>query len=426
MPHQRFNSDQWDVLVVAISQTVQNETGPAGLLADSRLEGLRSVAPATHARLLQLIELAKDGLPQMHANGLFAHTVRKTNDNGGTGSGVRAEGDSLRYAINCALGLSYTDEETQRRLLDGRTAADLALQCAHRAQSSQDPGAVALAAWTAAEAAGVFTSELFAHLVALLESNRPIDTVDCSWTLIAAVAGSRLGDTRTLTRLARDRLLKGQGPYGLFPHHLPASASGRLRAHIGCFADQVYSTQGLARLSMISHDPDALAAANASGDAICRLQGPQGQWWWHYDTRNGTVVEGYPVYSVHQHAMGPMALLDLRDAGGHDHMASIARGIDWLDGPNEAGQSLVCNADNVIWRKVARHEPKKLVRAISAATTAAAPGLKVPGLDAVFRPGRIDYECRPYELGWLLFAWLSDGMKERLSAGPAAAEERPQ
>jgi len=20
-------------------------------------------------------------------------------------------------------------------------------------------------------------------------------------------------------------------------------------------------------------------------------------------------------------------------------------------------------------------------------------------------PGRVDYECRPYELGWLLYAW---------------------
>lgn len=406
----------------AINQIIQGAADSAGELASSRMGDLKAVAPKTHARTVQLIELAKNGLPQMHDGGFFAHTVRKIDDR--AQSGVRAEGDSLRYAANVALGLSYVDEETQHRVLGGRSAPDLAIQCAERAMSSSDAGAIALSAWTAAEAADHFASDLFDHLVALLESRQPIDTVDCSWTLIAAVAGAPLGDTRTLTRLTRDRLLKGQGPHGLFPHHLPQSASGRWRAHIGCFADQVYSTQGLSRLSMLTHDPEALAAANASGGAICRLQGPQGQWWWHYDTRNGTVVEGYPVYSVHQHAMGPMALLDLREAGGTDHMEAIAKGIDWLDGPNEAGQSLVCEANNVVWRKVARHEPKKLVRAISAATTAAAPGLKVPGLDSVFRPGRIDYECRPYELGWLLFAWLSDGMKGRLARTQPTGGER--
>jgi hypothetical protein len=27
-------------------------------------------------------------------------------------------------------------------------------------------------------------------------------------------------------------------------------------------------------------------------------------------------------------------------------------------------------------------------------------------LDRVCPPGVIDYECRPYELGWLLYAWV--------------------
>jgi hypothetical protein len=333
---------------------------------------------------------------------------------------VKAEGDSLRYAINTALGLSYLDEAEQRQILEGRTAHDLVRQCADRALHSHDHGAVALAAWTAAEASGLFTEALFARLLKHLQSKGPVETVDCSWTLIAAVAGSLYGDTSELTKLARDRLLEGQGPYGLFPHHLPASASGRLRAHIGCFADQVYSTQGLSRLYVATQDHEALTAANASGGAICRLQGPLGQWWWHYDTRNGTVVEGYPVYSVHQHAMGPMALLDLREAGGDDHLKSLALGIRWIDGPNEASQSMVNDGNNVIWRKVARREPKKLVRGVNAATTSVVPRLKVPGLDTIFPPGVIDYECRPYELGWMLYAWLGGGSVLRHGAAQTA------
>jgi hypothetical protein len=38
------------------------------------------------------------------------------------------------------------------------------------------------------------------------------------------------------------------------------------------------------------------------------------------------------------------------------------------------------------------------------------PSLRLAGLDRVFPPGRIDYECRPYELGWLLYAWLASGV----------------
>jgi hypothetical protein len=378
-----------------------------------RIHALGAVSPESRTRLEHLIGLAKRGLPQMEDKGFFAHTVRRKTE--GSGTGVQAEGDSLRYAINVALGLSFIGVSEQRQILNGRSADDLVRQCAERALESDDPGAIALAAWTAAEAISLFTEALFERLLKLLRSNEAVATVDCSWVLIAAVAASQIGDTSALTQLARDRLLEGQGPYGLFPHHLPATASGRLRSHIGCFADQVYSTQGLARLSVASNDTEALAAANASGGAICRLQGPQGQWWWHYDTRTGTVVEGYPVYSVHQHAMAPMALLDLREAGGTDHMRSLALGLNWLHGENEAGQSMVSEGDNVIWRKIARREPKKLVRAISAATTSVIPGMKFPGLDALFPPGVIDFECRPYELGWLLYAWLCGGTVQKLS-----------
>ncbi len=369
-----------------------------------RMEALAAVSPLARLRLDELVELAKRGLPRMHANGFFCHTVRRSED-----LSVRPEGDSLRYAINVALGLSFIPEPEQRRILHGETANDLVLQTMNRAQFSEDAGAVALAAWTAAEAANVYAGVLFARLTGILKSTEPMDTVDCSWTLLAAIAGRHLGDTTELTALARGRLLDAQGPSGLFPHHLPPSASGWLRGHVGCFADQVYSTQGLARLSLVDDDPAALAAAEASAAAICRLQGPAGQWWWHYDVRNGTVVEGYPVYSVHQHAMAPMALLDLREAGGTDYMREVALGLAWLDQRNEAAQSMVSETDSVIWRKVGRREPRKFVRALSATTTATLPGLKLPGLDTVFPPGQVDHECRPYELGWLLYAWLSGG-----------------
>jgi hypothetical protein len=40
-------------------------------------------------------------------------------------------------------------------------------------------------------------------------------------------------------------------------------------------------------------------------------------------------------------------------------------------------------------------------------------------LDLIFPPGVVDRECRPFELGWLLYAWHRD---ERHLAGVDAAE----
>ncbi len=349
----------------------------------------------------------------MHENGAFAHTMRAGSDRA-----VLAEGDSLRYAAIVALGLAFVDQAEQRQILGGASAAELAQITARRAQSSNDPGAIALAAWAGAEAANIYAGSLFRYLNNLLASNAAIETVHCSWILLAALAARHLGETDALAASARNRLVGAQGANGLFPHYLPASFSGRLRAHIGCFADQVYPIQALARFSVAYRDQSALAAANACAARICKLQGIAGQWWWHYDTRNGSIVEGYPVYSVHQHAMAPMALLDLREAGGADHSDAVARGLGWLEEHPEVSVPLVSHENNVIWRKAARREPKKAVRAISAMTTALRPGLLLPGLDAIFPPCEVDYECRPYELGWLLYAWLSGGALTKLRDRP--------
>lgn len=382
-----------------------------GAPPSNRLQALGAVSSTARAQVDRLALLAQQGLPQMHNECAFFHTMRG-DDSGGS---VRPEGDSLRYAANVASGLACIEEGLQRRILGGASAADLALLCAKRAETSTDPGAVALSAWAAAEVADTYAEPLLRQLRTLLDSRAPMATVSCAWTLIAALAAQHLGDTRELSIIAASRLIAGQGASGLFPHMLPANSNGWLRAHVGSFADQVYSTQGLARLFVAQKNSAALAAAEACAERICALQGPAGQWWWHYDVRDGSVVEKYPVYSVHQHAMGPMALLDLREAGGTDHMISVVKGLGWLEQHPEVAAPLVCEPLGVIWRKAARREPRKAVRAIAAITTGLKPGLHLPGLDRIFPPKKVDYECRPYELGWLLYAWLSGGAVQKLA-----------
>jgi hypothetical protein len=299
-----------------------------------------------------------------------------------------------------ALGLSRVDESDQRAALGG-TAADLARSCLSAARRDADPGAVALALWAAAEVAGATDPTLVRILTTRLETQ--VDTVVVAWSLVAAIAvGS---DATALRDVAANRLLECQGADGIFPHQIPRGRG--VRSHIGSFADQIYPTQAFARLARATGDRDWLAVANRTARRLVDLQGDHGQWWWHYDHRDGSVVERFPVYSVHQHAMAPMVLFELIEAGGDDHRSAIGAGVRWLTTHPECVEPLIVPELGVVWRKVGRHEPCKLSRAIGAASTAIRPRLQIPGVDRFLTPGKVDYECRPYELGWLLYAWAA-------------------
>jgi hypothetical protein len=361
-----------------------------------------------------LTALAVRGLTEMYQSEdqYFPYTMRGVRS--ATGPRLKTEGDNLRYAAIGALGLAMLPTWCQKHVLAGDDAPQLARTVVARAIGNQDPGVIALAAWAAAEAAGEFADELFDDLKSRVASNVPMPTVDASWALTAAIAAQDLGDTSALASTLADRLLAAAGPTGVFPHMLPAAAQSMIRRHVGCFADQVYPIQALSRWFVVSQDRTALAAASRCAQVLVDRQGPDGQWWWHYDVRDGSVVEGFPVYSVHQHAMGPMALHELREAGGDDHDAATALGLRWLETHPEVIDELISERLNVIWRKVGRHEQRKVVRRMAALTTARIPGLHLPLIDRVWPPGRIDYECRPYELGWLLYAWAANDVIGKL------------
>lgn len=384
------------------------DSGPdrADVRADARPDAIDQVTPGLAAWVGRLSLLATRGLQAAYDPDadVFAQTVRAIR----TPAGVRIqrEGTSLRYAAIAALGLSRLPRPQQRTVLDGLAADELATLSVRRAEGSPDPGAVALAVWAAAET-GAYAKPLIDRLRAEIASGRPLPTVDAAWILTAAVRANVLGDTDDLVAAASELLCRHDGP--AYPHVLPATGGSRWRAHVGSFADQVYPLQAFARASVLTGDRDLLARADRIATTIVSAQGAAGQWWWHYDARNGSVVERFPVYSVHQHAMAPMVLFDLWEAGGADHRPAIARGLEWLRTHPETLDELVSERHGLIWRKVGRREPRKTARAAGALATSVRPGLRVPGLDKVLPPGPIDHECRPYELGWLLYAWLPAG-----------------
>lgn len=388
----------------------------------------------------QLVErlrgLAVRGLPKMYLADTdeFAFTRAA-----GTDGRLELRGTSTRYAAIVALGARGLTGADQRAVFGGRTRAEFVDLLVGRLPRVDDLGDVALICWAAADAAVESLPRAVARLRELDDPARPRYVVEVSWVLSALAAARPHVDVEVELARVRRRLLASRSAGGpLFPHATGPSAPGSgsrglvawYRTHVACYADQVYPIQALARLHRCGDDPEALAAATACADRICQAQGAGGQWWWHYDARTGAPVEGYPVYTVHQHAMGPMALLDLADAGGPRHDEAIQRGLRWITAPAEfepaggagvEGVPMILDDEAVTWRKVYRGDPRKVVRGVRGLTTRVVPGLRLPGLDRVYRPSAVDRECRPYELGWLLFAWGGPQSPGDSSTAPATA-----
>ncbi|WP_193511239.1 hypothetical protein [Streptomyces griseoloalbus] len=383
-------------------------------MTTSRLATLGRDEPSLLPLAQRLLSLAESGLPAMLLPGqeAFAFTMAGTKAPDGSWS-LERRGTSTRYAAITALGVRHLPEDRQRVVLAGRTAQEFTGSLVESLPSVTNLGDAALIAWAAAETGHPKLSDALAGVEALDDHDRPQYTVEAAWVLSALAAARDSADVERPLAAARDRLLRariGNGP--LFPHATGPGLVPWYRAHVSCFADQTYPLQALARAHAGGDgDPEALAASEACAARLCELQGEGGQWWWHYDARTGGVVEGYPVYSVHQHAMAPTALFDLADAGGSDFGASIRKGLRWMtDVPELAGhpaaqEPLIVDGLSVTWRKVYRGDPKKAVRAARGLSTRAVPGLRLTPLDRVYRPLSVDHECRPYELGWMLHAW---------------------
>src|SRR4051812_5996547 len=349
-----------------------------GRVADvvSGVTDVHSVALPT--LLDRLSEISVRGLSEMYEprSLSFPRTLRE----GAAKRGLVAQGMSVRYAAIAALGLSRLAEPARRGVLAGRDVGDLVPGILGLALAGRDPGATALSVWAAVEVAAATGPDVTLSQPERL--TRPIDklsgnvrpastasTVEHAWTLVALLAAARSGEATELaggadqladaTDRAAHLLLAAQGSSGLFPHVLPADQLGRFRSHVGCFADQAYAIQALARYATATGDRAALDAAARCADRLVALQGGHGQWWWHYDWRYGTVVERYPVYSVHQHAMAPMALMELREAGGPDHRPAVAAGLRWLVERPESNADLIAAGLGGGGAKAARPDPAK-------------------------------------------------------------------
>jgi hypothetical protein len=351
--------------------------------------------------IVDMRDLAIRALRRMYLQdqGLYAFCLRRTDQ------GDRLEGISRRYTAIVLLALADEAPDVVAQALPTADPHDLCGRLIDHTDRADDIGEVALTLWAARAFNHPGVDRVHQRLAAMDPVNCSSPTVEVAWALTSLVVRDECVD-RPLADAVANRLMSSfDRRADLFPHWPIGAAASAMRAHVACFADLVYPIQALSYYYRATQDQNALALAQRCARRMCELQGEQGQWWWHYDARTGHVLERFPVYAVHQDAMAPMALFALQDACGEDHTPAVIKGVEWLLEAPEISGSLIDRAADVIWRKVARHEPGKMARSVQAAASRVHPALRVPGVDLVFPPGSIDYESRPYHMGWLLHAF---------------------
>ena len=359
---------------------------------------VESISVSSASLVERMRRIALRGLPAMFSPRDALFVFRRSLRNGA----IVNEGLSHRYSAITLIALARESQRDRDAALHGLDATTVLRQAASRSVTLGD---VALACWAAVELqAQELQERLRRQLHELEPDRRPCPTVDLAWAL-TALSVDPSGDARGLRdRVAQRLITLYDERSGTFPHG--AGTTGALRSHVACFADQIYPVQALAEYVARTGDPRARTVAESAASHLCARQGLAGQWWWHYDTRTGDIVERYPVYAVHQDGMAPMALRALERVSDLRFSASIANGLEWLaSAPEIDGRSLINDEDDVIWRKVARHERLRAARYVQAAVTRMRPGTVWPGLDQLFPAGAVDFECRPYHLAWLLYAW---------------------
>ena len=382
----------------------------------------RVAAPQTdkdRATVSRFIQLAVRGLVPMfdQQRQLFCYRLKKTDQ------GMVQQGISQRYTMMTLMGLHRLTQAGAASPFETKPILEALLSDLSWVDNIGDLGVIL---WLC----GVVCPERLAQLEFRLglsdaltqyRSARQGVTMELAWFLtglsywVQAYPKKRT-QLEPIAFETYKRMTKNQGERGFFGHQsTTGSIAGMARGRTGSFADQVYPIYAMAQFSKAYQHDESAQRALKCALGICAEQGALGQWWWHYDAPGGRVADGYPVFSVHQHAMGPMTLFGLGEVINHNFDEWIYKGLRWVNSNNELRYDMEDPSNDVIWRCIFRSR-RSVGRYVKAAFGHYSDAVKQENREDL----KILFECRPYELGWLLYAFANRVGRDRNVAAPAS------
>ncbi len=346
-----------------------------------------------------LVHLAVEGLERMWRPDRATLVTRVIDDRGGESSNEHL---SARYCVMCSVGVHRAREAGYATTLDPAALLRRGLELEPPTNLNQ----LGMGLWADVELGTGLAGGLVGPLVERLQDVETRDRLDgrpLAWCLTGlSLHAERSGDARaraaadTLARFALERCHRPA--HALFVHRAVTPARWPAQA---LFSTEIYWVYALATYGRVTGHAGALDAAAATMRRLIALRDAFGGWVWRYDADAGAVPEPFPIYSVHQHGMAPMTLHLLAEMGlldGETHRRVQRESLAWLWN-NQLGRSMVDAERRVIYRSVRRRFPvNRLAYTL---------GRLAPLQRLTREPGflRLNATCRPYELGWLAYAW---------------------
>ena len=346
--------------------------------------------------LAGLCAFALDVLPTLrHPNGLYCF------DRAIDSPALRAE--SVRYSLMVWLGLQSARSAGLPVLED---LDELFTRCLHH--DDLTAGDLGLLLWCDSRRGLGDADALLGRLGAATSAIGSLDALagmEIAWMLLGLAHQHRsrplpAGAMATFGRIISHLRTKRATSSALFAHQ---GSRRHPRSLLPNFATEIYSVMALTAVAHAGLDDAAQGEATRLADALIGMQRADGGWPWLFDAARGTVVEPYEVYSVHQDAMAPMAMLALGELTGDDrYEAAARRGLTWCYGHNEMDVDFYDAGNRFAHRSIRRRAPGDRI-----ALWANSAGSRLIGHTFLGDTERLELNatCRPYHLGWILEAW---------------------
>ncbi len=349
--------------------------------------------------LSELVQISVDSLEQMFIpdKNEFAMTKVKIGNN------IKLEGKNVRYTLINLIGLQKAQNFNRQFSYNLNNILNTQLE---RIDKYNGVGELGLLLWATALISPKDTFQLltkinFHEALNNFKDSKSGFTMELSWFLTGLLFASSFNEKfkssiDNLPNKVYKKIRKNYGGKGIFQHEDTNNLKGKLRANIGTFADQVYSIYALSLFSKQYQNEEALLIAKQCADKICSHQSKSGEWKWQYDSETGNVISHYPIHSIYQFALAPMALFAIQMATYKDYTKYIFKGLDWIANNNHLNNLIIDKSNNAIWNKITPITNSKLFSILNF--------LKVKSLYKN-KKLKIQFESNSYEFGWILYTF---------------------